>query len=93
MNKRIKKAIDYLNKHKTKKHILVSKQRMLQHLKNDKNLYTIKENLNGGVYLFVKSLSKRFKLGFTVAEYVLIITSLTPIYTDEQNKFYNSLNK
>ena len=86
-NKRTTKAVKYLDSHTAKKCIINSSKSILKHLEGCKY-----ENMRipGNVATFLLVLCRRFRAGFTVAEYKEILNSLTADnYTDKQIKFYD----
>ncbi len=85
MNSRITKAVKYLNSHKAKKCIINSSKSILKHLEDCKG----DTHIPGNVATFLLVLCRRFRAGFTVAEYKEILNSLTDSYTDKQIEFYN----
>lgn len=87
-NNRTEKAIKYLNSHKAKKCIIEAKIPVLKHLENCKALYG-SARIAGNAATFILAICNRFRAGFTIAEYIEILSSLTADYTAKQIKFYD----
>lgn len=88
MKNRVNKAITYLNKHKAKKCIMESKPTILKLLEDCKPLYG-STRISGKAATFILAICRRYRSGFTVAEYITILNNLTADYTEKQIKFYD----
>ena len=80
---RVEKAMAYMDKHKAKKYIIMSREVILKDLESDST------RIHGATASFMTAICNRFKVGFFLQEYMDILTSLTGNYTEKQIKYYN----
>ena len=80
---RVEKAMAYMDKHKAKKCIIMSREVILKDLESDST------RIHGATASFMAAICNRFKVGFFLQEYMDILTSLTGNYTEKQIKYYN----